>query len=152
MSFLGFAAGLAFLAGFSPAAIQHVRHEPVQPKPGVPVLVTARLPAGTTKATLKMQAVAPGTYVRKSDPVYEKEWIDLPMRDDGRGRDLQRPRAGDVSEASLAIAVSHRGDDARWQIGAGTRGRRHLSQFRLVVRCRPHLVDRHPRTGEDPAD
>ncbi|QEL17098.1 choice-of-anchor X domain-containing protein [Limnoglobus roseus] len=84
---------LGFTASPSPSAEPPaIRHEPVQPKPSVPVLVTARLVAGTTKATLKLQAVAPGKYVRKSDPDYEKNWADLPMRDDGREGD---EKAGD---------------------------------------------------------
>lgn len=75
-----------------PQATYDVRHQPMQPKPDVPVLVTARMPAGTTKATLKLQAVAPGKYVRKSDADYEKDWADLPMRDDGQDPDA---KAGD---------------------------------------------------------
>ena len=75
-----------------PAAISDVRHEPLQPKPDVPVLVTAKLAAGATKVTLKVQTVAPGKYVRKSDPEYEKDWTDLPMRDDGKEGD---EKAGD---------------------------------------------------------
>src|SRR5262245_10052495 len=55
------------------AAVGPVRHEPATPRPGEAVLVTARLPAGATKVTLKLQAVAPGQYVRKSDPEYEKD-------------------------------------------------------------------------------
>lgn len=75
------------------ATVKHdVHHEPLQPKPDVPVLVTARVPAGTTKATLQLQAVAPGKYVRKSDPAYEKDWTDLPLRDDGAEGDT---KAGD---------------------------------------------------------
>lgn len=70
-----------------PANPPVVRHEPARPTPGVPVLVTARLAAGTATATLKIQAVAPGKYVRRSDPAYEKDWADLPMRDDGRDGD-----------------------------------------------------------------
>src|SRR5207237_7191388 len=69
-----------------------VRHEPARPKPGVPVLVTARLAKGTAKPILKLQAVAPGKYIRKSDADYEKEWTDLPMHDDGRDGD---EKAGD---------------------------------------------------------
>jgi hypothetical protein len=69
-----------------------VHHEPLQPKPDVPVLVTAKLPAGTTKPVLKLQAVAPGKYIRKSDPSYEKDWVELPMRDDGQEGDA---KAGD---------------------------------------------------------
>src|SRR5262249_22178987 len=66
-----------------------VHHEPLQPKPDGPVLVTARLPASTTRATLKLQAVAPGKYVRQSDSAYEKDWTDLPMRDDGQQGDAK---------------------------------------------------------------
>ena len=75
-----------------PAAPGPVSHEPLTPKPDVPVLVTARLPAGVTKVTLKLQAVAPGKYIRKSDAEYEKDWTDLPMRDDGKDGDA---KAGD---------------------------------------------------------
>ena len=92
MSIIVSAVIFAICSGADPATIGHVRHEPVQPKPDVPVLVTVRLAAGTTEATLKLQAVAPGKYVRKSDPAYEKEWTDLPMRDDGREGDA---KAGD---------------------------------------------------------
>jgi hypothetical protein len=70
-----------------PAAISDVRHQPVTPKPGGTVLVTARLAKGLTKPALRLQAVAPGKYVRQSDPAYEKDWTDLPMRDDGQEGD-----------------------------------------------------------------
>ena len=66
-----------------------IRHEPAQPKPGVTVLVTAPLPKETAKATLKLQAIAPGKYIRKTDPAYEKDWLDLPMRDDGQEGDAK---------------------------------------------------------------
>src|SRR5205809_221724 len=49
-----------------PAALDRVRHGPAAPKPDVPVLVTANLGAKATKVTLRVQAVAPGKYVRKS--------------------------------------------------------------------------------------
>ena len=68
----------------APLAAQ-VRHEPTTPKPGAAVVVSAKLAAGTTKATLKVQAVAPGKYVRKIDPEYAKDWTDLPMTGDGHG-------------------------------------------------------------------
>jgi hypothetical protein len=76
---------LACDAGASAA----VRHEPTQPRPDTPVLVTADLPATTRQATLKLQAVAPGKYIRKGDPAYERDWVDLPMRDDGREGDAK---------------------------------------------------------------
>src|SRR4051794_10802625 len=83
---------VAGLTTQAPSTIRDVRHQPVQPKPGTMVLITARMPTGTTKATLKLQAIAPGKYVRKSDPAYEQEWTDLPMRDDGQEGDA---KAGD---------------------------------------------------------
>jgi hypothetical protein len=58
-----------------------VRHQPTTPKPGVPVQVAARLPEGASKLTLRIQPVAPGKYIRKSDPAYEKDWTELPMRE-----------------------------------------------------------------------
>jgi hypothetical protein len=93
-----------------PAKPGAVRHDPPQPKPDVPVLVTARLAAGTTRATLKLQPVAPGKYVRKSDPDYEKAWTDLPMRDDGKDGDEV---AGDgVFSARVPAAVQRH----RWLV------------------------------------
>ena len=71
----------------APAIVSQVAHDPGRPRPDVPVLVTARCPAGVTQVRLRLQAVAPGKYVRKSDPAYEKDWTDLPMRDDGREGD-----------------------------------------------------------------
>ncbi|MGL4553900.1 MAG: CotH kinase family protein, partial [Gemmataceae bacterium] len=62
-----------------------VRHEPATPKPGDTVRVTARLAAGTSRPVLRVQAVAPGKYVRRSDPAYEKEWTDLPMTEGAGG-------------------------------------------------------------------
>jgi pimeloyl-ACP methyl ester carboxylesterase len=64
-----------------------VRHTPARPKPAEAVRVTARPAAGTTKPILKLQAVAPGKYVRKSDPAYETDWTSLPMHDDGQAGD-----------------------------------------------------------------
>lgn len=95
---------VAHAASAAPAAEPPppVAHSPAQPKPGVTVLVTARLAPGTTKAVLRLQAVAPGKYVRKSDPAYEKDWVDLPMRDDGTDGDA---RAGD-GEFSVRVPAS----------------------------------------------
>ena len=71
--------------------IADVKHAPATPKPDDVVLVTARV-TGATKVTLKLQAVAPGKYVRKADPEYAKDWADLPMHDDGKDGD---EKAGD---------------------------------------------------------
>ena len=65
--------------------IAEVSHAPVSPKPDTPVVVRAKVAKGLSKVTLKLQAVAPGKYIRKADPAYEKDWTDLPMKDDGNG-------------------------------------------------------------------
>jgi len=98
-------ASVAIIFGFAVAAYAgpDVRHEPIQPKPDVPVVVAARLAEGATKATLKLQAVAPGKYIRKADPAYEKEWIDLTMRDDGKEGD---EKAGD-GVFSVRVPAAH---------------------------------------------
>jgi hypothetical protein len=98
------------IARGEPAAISDVRHEPGTPKPGVTVLVTARLAKGLTRPVLRLQAVAPGNYVRKSDPSYEKDWTDLPMRDDGKEPD---EKAGD-GVYSLRIPAKYQ--QHRWLI------------------------------------
>ncbi len=66
--------------------VADVKHAPVTPKPDETVLVTARV-TGASKVTLKLQAVAPGKYIRKADAEYEKDWTDLPMHDDGKDGD-----------------------------------------------------------------
>ena len=103
---LGWTTSLSLAAG-KPTA---VRHQPEQPKPGVPVLVTTRLAEGTSRPILKVQAVAPGKYIRKSDPSYEKEWTDLPMHDDGRDGD---EKAGDGVYSVLVPASYQR---HRWLV------------------------------------
>src|SRR5688572_23837496 len=65
-----------------------IRHDPAAPKPGAPVLVTARLPAGATQPFLETQAVAPGKYVRLGDPEYKQPWTRLALRDDGQEGDV----------------------------------------------------------------
>jgi len=69
---------------FAAEPIAEVSHAPISPKPDVPVVVRAKI-AGFTKPILKLQAVSPGKYLRKADPAYEKDWTDLPMKDDGNG-------------------------------------------------------------------
>jgi hypothetical protein len=101
---------VAAVVAQEPAAMRDVHHEPAQPKPDVAVLVTARLPQGATKATLRLQAVAPGKYVRKSDPAYEKDWTDLPMRDDGQEGDA---KAGD---GVFSVRVPANWQKHRWLV------------------------------------
>jgi hypothetical protein len=90
--------------------------------------VTARVPAGTTGATVKLQAVAPGKYVRKSDPAYEKEWADLRMRDDGQEGDA---KAGD---GVFSVRVP-----ATWQ------------RHRWLVRYRVVATDKEGKSTQAPS-
>ena len=110
------------------AAIRDVDHQPISPKPNETVLVTARMPKGTVKATLKLQAVAPGKYVRKNDPAYEKDWTDLPMRDDGLEGDA---KAGD---RIYSVRVP-----ATWQ------------KHRWLIRYRVIATDKNGNTTREPA-
>lgn len=65
-----------------PPVILSVEHRPEQPKSGEPVVVTARVmrASGVTNLTLSIQLVQPGNYIRLSDKVYEKNWVELPMQ------------------------------------------------------------------------
>ena len=78
----------------APLSFREVSHQPAQPKSSEPVKVTARLSdeQGIRDATLQIQVVEPGAYVRKGDTAFQTNWITLPMHDDGRDGDL---RAGD---------------------------------------------------------
>ncbi len=95
MSYIQYFASFIFLAfHFDDQPIRNLQtwHHPIQPRSNVSVLVTAQIGQGISKAILKLQSVGPGKYIRKSDPSYEKEWIDMPMRDDGKEGDV---KAGD---------------------------------------------------------
>jgi len=109
-----------------------VGHLPAQPKPGTPVLITARLPAGTVQPILKLQAVAPGKYIRRTDPEYDKDWTDLPMRDDGKEGDV---KAGDgIWSARVAAAQQQ----ARW-----------LMRYRVVATDAGGRPVRAPAWGDE---
>ena len=111
---VGLVAGAAATAEPKPA-ITDVRHDPPAPKPDKAVLVTARV-TGAEKVTLQLQSVAPGKYVRKSDPAYAKGWADLPMQDDGQEGD---EKAGD-GVFSARVPAEHQ-------------KHRHLIRYRLVA-------------------
>ncbi len=98
------------------AAIRDVRHEPAQPKPGVAVVVRARL-VGAANPMLKLQTVEPGKYVRKIDAEYEKNWTDYPMRDDGKDGDAT---AGDgVYSVRIPETIQKHRHLIRYRIVAG---------------------------------
>jgi hypothetical protein len=59
-----------------------ITHSPEQPRSGQRVTVTASL--GTVgSAVLQIQAVSPGSYIRKTDASYESTWRDFPMEKHG---------------------------------------------------------------------
>src|SRR5688572_425022 len=59
-----------------------VNHSPAQPRTGQAVKVTATVPE-FEKATLQLQVVVPGSYIRKTDPDYQTGWRDFPMEKHG---------------------------------------------------------------------
>ncbi len=71
------------------APVPEIQHEPKLPQPDTAVVVTAKLPAGTKSATLKLQVVPAGKYIRKADAEYEKTWTEQPMTDDGKNGDAK---------------------------------------------------------------
>ena len=114
------AAGLfaAPLAAAGPT-VAEVRHDPPAPKPDTPVVVTAKV-TGATAVTLQLQSVAPGKYVRKSDPEYAKDWTDLPMRDDGKDGDA---KAGDgVYTATVPAKLQTHRHLLRYRVAAAGEG------------------------------
>ena len=96
------------LLGTAPVGLRAVsfQHTPAQPKSGQPVIITARLGtgAGISKATLFVQVVEPGNYVRRTDAAYTNSWRELPLHDDGR--------EGDAKENDGVFAALIPGD---WQ-------------------------------------
>ncbi len=64
-----------------PPNIRQVGHLPIAPTSSDPVTVSAKItdPDGVASVTLSYQIVNPGSYIRKSDPAYEENWIDLEM-------------------------------------------------------------------------
>jgi CotH kinase protein len=60
-----------------------VSHEPVQPKSGQPVMITARareLPATVSGLALEYQVVDPGKYIALGDDAFQKQWVSVPMK------------------------------------------------------------------------
>jgi catechol 2,3-dioxygenase-like lactoylglutathione lyase family enzyme len=111
----------------APPWINEVVHNPPQPKAGVSIPIVARVsdPDGVKSVTLVYQILEPGAYVRRMDEAFEKNWSELPMRDDGLQGDR---RAGDgVYTAFLPAQVAVHRRLVRYRIvaedGKGLRGR-----------------------------
>lgn len=88
-----------------PPQIRQVAHTPAQPRPGEPVVITARItdPDGVGPVTLAYQLVNPGSYIRLTDAAYTNSWTNVVMLDDGTGGDAV---AGDsIFTATLPDAL-----------------------------------------------
>ncbi len=101
----GLANGVFSATNSIPPQARQVEHVPKQPKSGESVLITAKVtdPDGVAAVTLHYQIVEPGNYVAVTDTVYEINWTDLSMNDDGTGGDVM---AGDTVY-SVQVAPSH---------------------------------------------
>jgi Lamin Tail Domain/CotH kinase protein len=117
----------------APPSIREVSHQPAQPKSSEPVKVTARLadPQGVREATLQLQVVEPGIYVRKGDAAFQTNWLSLPLHDDGHDGDL---RAGDGVFTALV-----NGDLQR---------HRRLVRYRVSVTGKSGLTVRAPHADD----
>ncbi|YCM43239.1 lamin tail domain-containing protein [Verrucomicrobiaceae bacterium 227] len=83
-----------------PPNIRQVEHLPLAPSSSDPVTISAKVtdPDGVDSVILSYQVVDPGSYIRKSDPAYEENWLDLEMT-----------KAGDSQTYSAVIpAQDHR--------------------------------------------
>jgi len=69
--------------------MRQVEHGPDQPLSGQDVTVTAKVTDvhGVADVTLHYQLVDPGGYIAYDDAVYQTDWTDLQMVDDGTGGD-----------------------------------------------------------------
>ncbi|MEI7733424.1 MAG: CotH kinase family protein [Verrucomicrobiota bacterium] len=126
------------MAGFAEEAqsvIRQVAHVPFQPKSGQPVTVTARFAdrVGARSATLQVQLVEPGKYIRKSDKAFATTWRDFPMHDDGTAGDL---KAGD----GIYTAV----------VPGELQTHRMLARYRFVITNTAGEAIRAPGTNEFP--
>jgi len=72
-----------------PPQIRQVNHEPQQPQSGDDVTLTVKVtdPDGVLRVTLSYQLVEPGRYIRKRDRVFETQWTELTMEDNGQDGD-----------------------------------------------------------------
>lgn len=78
----GFAVLTAPAALAPDAPAWQVEHQPSQPKSGQAVTITARAIAASVSrtATLHVQVVEPGNYIRRSDAAFTNSWQLIPMK------------------------------------------------------------------------
>jgi len=92
-----------------PPLLGQVVHAPASPRSGEAVLITVPVsPAVPVEAvTLHYSVVAPGAYLRRTDPGFEQAWTAIAMLDDGRDGDA---KAGDgvFSAFVPGSALKHR--------------------------------------------
>lgn len=79
---------------FGAAAALVLEHTPTQPRTSQSVSVMARVGSAEDRATLRVQVVEPGSYLRRSDAAFTNAWRELPMStspsDEGHGQGMGR--------------------------------------------------------------
>ncbi|MBE0537337.1 MAG: lamin tail domain-containing protein [Phycisphaerae bacterium] len=77
------------LAANAPPQMRQIKHSPQSPRANEPVTITIKVtdPEGVKAVTLLYQAVNPGQYIKRTDPLYASNWTSLPMYDDGTNGD-----------------------------------------------------------------
>ena len=110
----------------SPPALRQVAHLPEAPASGEAVVVSVKAsdPDGVASVSLEYLVVAPGSYIRKSDPGFDSGWITLAMADpDGDEvytaeipaqphRSLVRYRITAADTGGASVSVPYEDDDS----------------------------------------
>lgn len=99
-----------------------VSHAPTQPKAGQPVSITAMLP-GASNVTLHLQAVAPGSYLRRTDAAYSNTWREFSMTPSAHGSNFSVTLPAELQQHRTLVRyfVSARStNETRWRIPAET--------------------------------
>ncbi|HUF63696.1 MAG TPA: lamin tail domain-containing protein, partial [Verrucomicrobiales bacterium] len=101
-----------------PPAIRQLSHSPQAPRSNDAVTVSAKITStdGVAEVLLHYQDLAPGSYIRLTDPAYAAAWEAIPMADDGVAPDGV---AGDgVYHAALPAAIIGHRRLVRYRISA----------------------------------
>lgn len=135
---LGVLLGASVMAA-SPPGLENARHLPAQPKTGEEVVVSFRPKAETEvkTATVQIQVVEPGQYIRRNDPQFESNWRDFPMRDDGQAGDAKA--ADGVFSATIPGSVQKHRRLIRYRFTFETRDGK-ANEFPVRTNACPNLA------------
>ena len=101
-----------------PPQIRQVNHVPQQPLSGDDVAISVKVTDadGVRQITLSYQLVEPGRYIRKRDRIFETQWTELPMEDNGQGGDALA--GDDIHTITLPSSLHHHRVLVRYRITA----------------------------------